>query len=61
MIVSMQVPRDVAARSVGENDSPRPSLSTGASVVITVPDGSCRASQRKSPKYEIEISTMGVV
>ena len=39
MIVSMHAPRAVATRSVGENDSPRPWLSTGASVVKVVPEG----------------------
>ena len=39
MMVSMQVPRAVATRSVGEKDSPRPWLSSGASVTISVADG----------------------
>ena len=38
MIVSIQEAREVAARSVGENASPLPWLSTGASVMILLPD-----------------------
>ena len=49
MIVSMQEPSAVATRSVGENDSPRPWLSTGASVCRTVLDGPCSQRVRSSP------------
>ena len=39
MIVAIQVAKAVAARSVGEKDSPIPSLSTGASVESLAPEG----------------------
>src|SRR5881227_4451585 len=58
MVVLMQVPRAVATRSVGENASPLPLLSVGASVAIFDCDGPCVASQCKSPVYLIEILTM---
>src|SRR6266480_5691003 len=58
MIVLMQVPRAVATRSVGENASPLPLLSVGASVAIFDCDGPCVTSQCKSPVYLIEILTM---
>ncbi len=51
------VASDVAVRSVGENDSPLPWLSTGASVCSTVPDGPCVALTRRSPRYSQEILT----
>ena len=49
--VSMQVPSAVASRSVGEKLSPFPSLSFGASVSSTAPDGTCRALVCSSPSY----------
>src|SRR5882724_13310892 len=58
MVVVMQVPRAVATRSVGENASPLPLLSVGASVAIFDCDGPCVASQCKSPVYLIEMLTM---
>ena len=39
MIVAKQVANAVATRSVGEKDSPFPSLSTGASVSSFAPEG----------------------
>src|SRR5207302_4495050 len=45
MVVLMQVPRAVATRSVGENASPLPLLSAGASVAIFDWDGPWVASQ----------------
>ncbi|KGF96434.1 hypothetical protein EU95_0670 [Prochlorococcus marinus str. MIT 9201] len=39
-MVSRQVPRDVANKSVGEKLSPLPQWSKGASVLIRLPD--CR-------------------
>ena len=39
MIVAIQVAKAVATRSVGEKDSPLPSLSTGASVERIAPEG----------------------
>jgi hypothetical protein len=50
IVVRMQVPSAVPTRSVGENDSPRPMLSAGASVAIAAPDGPCRASHRRPPR-----------
>jgi hypothetical protein len=38
MMVKIQLPRADAIRSVGEKFSPLPLLSTGASVIITLPD-----------------------
>src|SRR5882724_8082279 len=58
MVVVMQVPRAVATRSVGENASPLPLLSVGASVAIFDCYGPCVASQCKSPVYLIEMLTM---
>src|SRR5262249_39985171 len=49
MVVLMHVARAVARRSVGENASPLPLLSVGASVEIFDCDGPCVASQCKSP------------
>ena len=40
---------EVAKRSVGENISPLPLLSSGASVIILLPDFKCSASVFKSP------------
>ncbi len=40
IIVAIQVAKAVATRSVGEKDSPFPSLSTGASVSSLAPEGS---------------------
>jgi hypothetical protein len=51
IMVKMQLPRADATRSVGEKFSPLPLLSTGASVVITLPDLRCRISVLKSPRY----------
>ncbi len=45
IIVAIQVAKAVATRSVGEKDSPFPSLSTGASVDSLAPDGPCVAEQ----------------
>ena len=39
IIVAIQVDKAVATRSVGEKDSPFPSLSTGASVSSLAPEG----------------------
>ena len=49
IVVTMQVPSAVAIRSVGENDSPLPMLSFGASVVRTVPEGPWMAEQWSVP------------
>ena len=49
MIVRMQVASAAATRSVGEKASPRPWLSTGASVWIVMPEGPCTALQRRPP------------
>ena len=57
-IVRMQVPTAVAARSEGENASPFPWLSTGASVSKTLPDGPWVARVRRSPRYSQEIFTL---
>ena len=51
MMVSMQVARAVPMRSVGENCSPRPALSTGASVLKLAEDDLWVASQCSSPVY----------
>src|SRR4029077_9986302 len=58
IVVVMHVPRAVATRAVGENASPLPLLSIGASVEIFDCDGPCLASQCKSPVYLIETSTI---
>src|SRR6267143_5154355 len=58
MVVLMHVARAVATRSVGENASPLPLLSVGASVAIFDCDGPCTASQCKSPVYLISTLTM---
>ncbi len=39
IIVAIQVAKAVASKSVGEKDSPFPSLSTGASVPSLAPEG----------------------
>ena len=57
MIVAIQVANAVATRSVGEKDSPLPSLSTGASVEREAPEGPWVAEQRSCPSYETEIFT----
>lgn len=49
MIVAIQLPNAVATRSVGENVSPFPLLSMGASVESVESDGSCVELQRSSP------------
>lgn len=51
IIVTMQMPSEVAARSVGENASPLPLLSTGASVINDCPDFKCVTSSLRSPMY----------
>src|SRR5437016_2399772 len=58
MVVLMQEPRAVATRSVGENSSPLPLLSVGASVAIFDCEGPWTASQWSSPVYLIEILTI---
>src|SRR5437879_8058245 len=58
MIVLMHAPSAVATRSVGENASPLPLLSVGASVAIFDCDGPWVASQCKSPPYLISTLTM---
>ena len=49
IIVAMQAARAVATKSVGEKDSPFPSLSTGASVSSLAPDGPWTAEQCNCP------------
>src|SRR5215469_9366549 len=58
MVVLMHVARAVATRSVGENASPFPLLSLGASVEIFDCDGPWVASQCRPPLYFTETSTM---
>src|SRR5213082_3353266 len=58
MVVVMHVASAVATRSVGENASPLPLLSVGASVEIFDCDGPCVASQCKSPAYLTETLTI---
>src|SRR5207247_5596695 len=58
LVVLMQVASAVATRSVGENASPLPLLSVGASVDIFDCDGPCVASQCKLPVYLTETSTI---
>src|SRR6266704_1112472 len=58
MVVGMHVASAVATRSVGENASPLPLLSVGASVEIFDCDGPCVASQCKSPVYLTETLTI---
>src|SRR5206468_4718849 len=58
MVVLMHVASAVATRSVGENASPFPLLSVGASVAILDCEGPCVASQCKSPVYSIETLTI---
>src|SRR2546421_8157548 len=58
MVVIMQVPSAVATRSVGENASPLPLLSVGASVAIFDWEGPCVASQCKLPVYLMETFTI---
>jgi hypothetical protein len=57
-MVLMQVPSAVATRSVGENDSPLPLLSVGASVASFARDGPCTALQWRSPVYSMQTLTM---
>ena len=47
----MQDANAVATKSVGENALPLPSLSTGASVMMVLPDCKWMASVLKSPLY----------
>src|SRR5207253_9560167 len=58
IVVLMHVASAVATRSVGENPSPLPLLSVGASVEIFDCDGPCVASQCKLPVYLTETSTI---
>src|SRR5437763_4202881 len=58
MVVLIHLPSAVATRSVGENASPFPSLSVGASVASLEFDGPCLAKQCRSPSYRIEILTI---
>src|SRR6266404_119984 len=58
MVVLMQVPSAVATRSVGENASPLPLLSVGASVAIFDCDGPCVASQCRLPVYLMSTLTI---
>jgi len=58
MVVLMQVPSAVATRSVGENASPLPLLSIGASVASFACEGPWVASQCKLPVYSISTLTM---
>src|SRR5438046_9941689 len=58
IVVLIHVPRAVATRSVGENASPLPLLSVGASVAIFDFDGPCTASQCKLPVYLIDTLTI---
>src|SRR5205807_6006634 len=60
MVVLMHVASAVATRSVGENASPLPLLSVGASVEIFDCDGPCVASQCKSPAYLTETLTISL-
>ena len=55
---------EVAVRSVGEKASPLPWLSSGASVMILMPDCRWVASVRRSPKYvtvDVMFTTLFVV
>lgn len=47
----MQDASDVAARSVGEKASPLPWLSSGASLMISLPEARCLAVVLNSPEY----------
>ena len=58
MVVAMHVPSATATKSVGENASPRPWLSLGASVTSSVPEGPWVAVQCRSPWYSPVILTM---
>src|SRR5207245_2998016 len=58
MVVLIQVPSAVATRSVGENASPLPLLSVGASVATFACEGPWVASQWRSPVYLIEMLTI---
>ena len=49
IIVIIQFSIEVANKSVGENDSPFPLLSTGASVTRVSPDGPWVAVHRSPP------------
>lgn len=51
IIVNMQLAKDVANKSVGENVLPKPLLSIGASVVKVDELFRCVASVLKSPMY----------
>lgn len=50
IIVSIQLARDVANKSVGENVLPKPLLSVGASVRIVVALFVCTASVSSAPR-----------
>ena len=58
MVVLIHVARAVATKSVGEKAWPFPLLSLGASVEIFACEGPCVASQRKSPVYLTDTSTI---
>src|SRR5205809_3764361 len=58
IVVLMHVPSAVATRSVGENASPLPLLSAGASVASLDFEGPCVASQCKFPVYSTSTLTM---
>ncbi len=47
----MQLANPLATVSVGENASPFPLLSSGASEIISEPDCKCMDDVRKSPNY----------
>src|ERR1035437_535171 len=54
IVVIIHVAKETHSISVGENFSPFPRLSVGASVSTTIPLCKCVALQRKSPWYIIE-------
>src|SRR5439155_12290426 len=58
IVVLMHLTRRLDTRSVGENASPFPLLSVGASVASFDFDGPCTASQCKSPVYLTDILTI---
>jgi hypothetical protein len=53
MVVNAHSAKEVAHKSVGENFSPFPWLSVGASLSMMVPDCKCSAEHLKSPVYVI--------
>ena len=52
-MVIIQDPKAVATKSVGENASPLPLLSIGASVIIVSPEDKCTASVLRLFLYTI--------